>query len=49
MDVREVAWLGKAVAVQGIVAHHASLLEPAGTWEKWQNLEIVFAGFRPSQ
>lgn len=48
MDVREGAWLGKTMAVEGIVAYRASLLELALTWEKQENLENVFADFQPS-
>lgn len=43
MDVREVSWLGRKVAVWGVVGYRAFLLERAVTWEKQENLENVFA------
>lgn len=46
VDVREVVWLGKAVAVEDIVSYHTSPLEHPVAWEKQENLENAFADFQ---
>lgn len=48
MDVREVVWLGKTVAVEDIVSYHTSPLEHAMAWEKQENVENAFADSQPS-